>query len=234
MNYISHLTAVIEKLSKDPDLNPSHVSLYLGLFYLWNINRFRNPLSVTRSEVMTVSKIGSKTTYHKCLSELDEKKYLRYHPSHNPMKGSLIDMVIFGTTSRTSTGTTTGTSTVQVLVPSINSNKQNKHSNGINMNGDNQKIATSSDKSKNKFCPPVLDEVKAFFTSKGNNQTEAEKFFNHFESNGWLVGGKTKMKNWHAAARNWMLNAQKFSQTLRPPKSDHLNAEQDKDYSIPL
>lgn len=230
MNYISHLTAVIEKLSKDPDLNPSHVSLYLGLFYLWNMNRFRNPLSVTRSEVMTVSKIGSKTTYHKCLSELDEKKYLKYHPSHNPMKGSLIDMVIFGTTTRT----TSGTSTVQVLVPSINSNKQNKQLNRINMNGDNQKIATSSEKSKDKFCPPDLDEVKTFFGSKESSNTEAEKFYNHFESNGWLVGGKTKMKNWQAAARNWMLNAQKFSQTLRPPKSDHLHADQDKDYSIPL
>ena len=234
MNYISHLTAVIEKLSKDPDLNPSHVSLYLGLFYLWNMNRFRNPLSVTRSEVMTVSKIGSKTTYHKCLSELDEKKYLKYHPSHNPMKGSLIDMVIFGTTTRTTSGTTGGTSTVQVLVPSINSNKQNKQLNRINMNVDNQKIATSSEKSKDKFCPPDLDEVKSFFGSKGISNTEAEKFYNHFESNGWLVGGKTKMKNWQAAARNWMLNAQKFSQTLRPPKSDHLHAEQDKDYSIPL
>jgi hypothetical protein len=234
MNYISHLTAVIEKLSKDPDLNPSHVSLYLGLFYLWNMNRFRNPLSVTRSEVMTVSKIGSKTTYHRCLSDLDEKKYLKYHPSHNPMKGSLIDMVIYGTTTRTTSGTTSGTSTVQVLVPSINSNKQNKHSNRINMNGDNQKIATSSEKAKNNFSPPDLDEVKLFFKSKESNEIEANKFFNHFESNGWLVGGKTKMKNWHAAARNWLLNAQKFSQNLRPPKSDHLHAEQDKDYSIPL
>lgn len=102
------------------------------------------------------------------------------------------------------------------------------------MNGDNQKIATSSEKSKDKFCPPDLDEVKSFFGSKGSSNTEAEKFYNHFESNGWLVGGKTKMKNWQAAARNWMLNAQKFSQTLRPPKSDHLHAEQDKDYSIPL
>jgi hypothetical protein len=145
------------------------------------------------------------------------------------MKGSLIDMVIFGTTTRTSSGTTSGTSTVQVLVPSINSNKQNKHSNRINMSGDNQKIATSSEKAKNNFSPPDLDEVKSFFKSK-----ESNKFFNHFESNGWLVGGKTKMKNWHAAARNWLLNAQKFSQNLRPPKSDYLHAEQDKDYSIPL
>ncbi|MCW3808159.1 hypothetical protein, partial [Plebeiibacterium marinum] len=33
---------------------------------------------------------------------------------------------------------------------------------------------------------------------------------NYYESVGWLVGGKTKMKDWKAAARNWMLNVEKF------------------------
>ena len=30
----------------------------------------------------------------------------------------------------------------------------------------------------------------------------AEKFFNHYESNGWYVG-KNKMKDWKAAVRGW-------------------------------
>ena len=124
MNYITHLTTVIDEFTKDNELNPSDISLYLALFYLWNINRFKNPLSVNRSEVMSVSKIGSKSTYHKCLKKLHEKKYIVYNPSHNPMKGSLIDLTIFGTSSGTTTGTTSGTGTEQVvgqaLVPSIN------------------------------------------------------------------------------------------------------------------
>lgn len=29
-------------------------------------------------------------------------------------------------------------------------------------------------------------------------------FWDYYESNGWKVGGKTPMKNWHAAARRWI------------------------------
>ena len=43
----------------------------------------------------------------------------------------------------------------------------------------------------------------AYFKELGDPK-EAEKFFDHFEANGWKVGGKTPMKDWKAAARNWM------------------------------
>lgn len=64
-------------------------------------------------------------------------------------------------------------------------------------------------------------------------KSEAQKFFNYFESNGWLVGGKTKMKNWNAAARNWILNSQKWNSS-EAKQSGNLHTNQDKDYSIPL
>mgnify|MGYP006154181031 CR=1 FL=1 len=85
------------------------------------------------------------------------------------------------------------------------------------------------------FISPSLDEVKAFFKEKNKTDLEAEKFFNHFESNGWLVGGKSKMKNWQAAARNWILNSEKFANSSKgPPKPGNLNVNQNKDYSVPL
>ncbi len=34
--------------------------------------------------------------------------------------------------------------------------------------------------------------------SERSPEIEAKKFFNHFESNGWKVGGKSPMKNWQA------------------------------------
>lgn len=58
---------------------------------------------------------------------------------------------------------------------------------------------------------PTLEELAAYFTEKGNQSSESEKFYNYFESNGWLVGGKTPMKNWKAAANNWILNSIKFT-----------------------
>ena len=65
MNYIAHLTAVMERIAQDERLNPSHVSLYLALFQFWNMNRFKNPISIHREDTMRLSKIGSKNTYHK-------------------------------------------------------------------------------------------------------------------------------------------------------------------------
>jgi hypothetical protein len=227
MNYITHLTAVIDEFTRDDELNPSDISLYLALFYLWNINRFKNPLSVNRSEVMSVSKIGSKSTYHKCLKKLHEKKYIAYHPSHNPMKGSLIDLTIFGTTTGTTSGTTSGTSTVQVvgqvLVPSINN---------LNI------INNTNNKKNTSFYKPSMEEVKDFFKKSPvteHAEVEAEKYFNYYSSKGWVVGNKSPMKDWKAAARNWKLNANKFqTANNQKPSSSHLHVEQNKDYNIPL
>lgn len=84
---------------------------------------------------------------------------------------------------------------------------------------------------------PNLEQVKEFFNEKNKSDLEAEKFFNHFESNGWLVGGKTKMKNWQAAARNWILNSEKFNGHILTKVSsgaDRLLVETNKNYDIPL
>ena len=97
MNYIRHLTAFFERVAIDQRLNPTHISLYMALFQIWNINRFINPISISRSEMMRLSKIYSNATYHKCIRELHEYSYLQYLPSYNPFKGSLIYLFIFET-----------------------------------------------------------------------------------------------------------------------------------------
>ena len=88
MNYIKHLTGFFDKVVKDRTLNPTHVSVYMALFQFWNCNRFINPVSISRDEVMRISKISSKATYHKCLKNLHALGYINYEPSYNPFKGS--------------------------------------------------------------------------------------------------------------------------------------------------
>jgi hypothetical protein len=95
MNHSQHLNVFFDRIVHDPTLNPTHISLYIVLFHLWDINRFLNPISITRDEVMHISKICSKTTYHKCMRELDDKGYVKYQPSFNPYKGSLVFLVDF-------------------------------------------------------------------------------------------------------------------------------------------
>jgi hypothetical protein len=79
--------------------------------------------------------------------------------------------------------------------------------------------------------PPSLDQVKIFFKIQEYPELEAHKFYNHFQSNGWKVGGKSPMKDWHAAARNWMLNFNKFNPPMKS-NSTHLNKS--KNYGEPL
>ncbi len=86
----------------------------------------------------------------------------------------------------------------------------------------------------NEKIPPVWEEVLPFFKEKNNSEIEAEKFYNHFQSNGWLVGGKSKMKDWKAAARNWMLNANKFQPKSNIPQPNHLQTSNYKNYTEPL
>ncbi|MCB0447475.1 MAG: hypothetical protein KDD03_08180, partial [Gelidibacter sp.] len=88
VNYIKHLNNVFFQFSKDSRLNPTHISLYVALFQLWNTNFFKDEFFINREEVMAFSKIGSKSTYHRCIKELDHWHYLLYTPSHNPFRGS--------------------------------------------------------------------------------------------------------------------------------------------------
>ena len=97
MNYIKHLAGFFDRVASDERLNPTHVSMYVSLFQFWNASRFQNPISISRNELMKVSKISAKATYHKCMKELNDFGYLKYMPSYNPFKGSLVHLFNFQT-----------------------------------------------------------------------------------------------------------------------------------------
>ncbi len=97
MNYVRHLNAFFSFIRSDGRLTSSHVSLYMALFQYWNFNRFQNPFPVYRDNIMNLSKIGSKNTYHKCVKELHEAKYIYYQPSPSrflPVRISVIRLDI--------------------------------------------------------------------------------------------------------------------------------------------
>lgn len=92
MNYIRHLNAFFAVVRHDNRLTTSHISLYMALFQYWNFNRFQNPFTVYRNDIMRLSKIGSKNTYHKCMRELHQARYIFHHPSatkYQPVKISM-------------------------------------------------------------------------------------------------------------------------------------------------
>ena len=111
----------------------------------------------------------------------------------------------------------------------INSNKRKGESHSPPRSPSSKKKSKSK---KKKFIPPKLEETKAFFQEQQSTIQNAEMFQNHFESNGWLVGGKTKMKDWKAAARNWIMRSEEFQKNKNPKNRLHTN--EDKAYDIPL
>jgi hypothetical protein len=330
MNYIKHLTGFFDKVAKDKLLNPTHVSLYIALFQFWNINRFRNPISISRHEIMRISKISSLATYHRCLKLLDSHGYIKYEPSFNPYKGSHVHLFNFSDelkptprSERTATSNfeppieqvvnklETGNETAiehvseQALVPSINNTNNTNFlndSNGLNLGEQAKKIEDeipdflkrnaqekekSSEKKEKEEMPediaqlnptssnpafadysaertanrqqkscakkekpeqfdesihrsenlqqnPTIQEVHTYFREQSYPDLEASKFFNYFTSIGWLVGGKTPMADWQSAARNWMINAPKFTTNERTDRTKSLDTSAGKDYSEPL
>lgn len=278
MNYIKHLTGFFEKVSTDFDLNPTHISLYMAIFQLWNLNRFQNPIGISRDELMRISKIASYATYHKCIRELDERNFVKYKPSYNPFKGSTLEVINLDFYTKPIPKKEIKKLKIQQKIKQVNEQAiaqvveqdveqvLNKHctstellpyinnTNSLNMvNGEIQKnkdhkddfLVENEQNTKKKLrekkgaepgekIPPVWEVVLPFFKEKNNSEIEAQKFYNHFQSNGWLVGGKSKMKDWKAAARNWMLNANKFQPKSNLPQPNHLQISNNKNYAEPL
>ena len=62
-----------------------------------------------------------------------------------------------------------------------------------------------------RFTPPSEDEAINYFDEQGSSAAEAKSFLDFYAANGWKVGGRATMKNWQAAARNWIRRAGQYS-----------------------
>jgi DNA-binding transcriptional MerR regulator len=72
-----------------------------------------------------------------------------------------------------------------------------------NQQATNKQLTTNKNEKKERmlFIVPSLQEVSAYCQERNNN-VDSQKFFNFYESKGWMVG-KNKMKDWKAAVRTW-------------------------------
>jgi hypothetical protein len=275
MNYIKHLSGFFEKVVREYDFNPTHISLYIAMFQAWNQNRFANPISISRDDLMRISKISSKATYHKCVKDLVDKGYIIYNPSFNPYRSSTVEIINLEIYTKPLTRKLTQqlknehaieqvaekdlnehcTSTEQVYIETNISNNTNIENDINSKKIEIQKLNFQPDftephKPKKKLrekkrynpndIPPEIEDVKNYFREKSIDSNEAERFFNYYASKGWLVGGKSKMKDWRASANNWIINLDKFNPkaakpgTTSEPKPNHLQTQNQKDYGEPL
>lgn len=82
-----------------------------------------------------------------------------------------------------------------------------------------EEVVTPADEERrsNRFRKPTIDGIVAY-CSENDFKLDAPRFYDYYESNGWRVG-KTPMKDWQAAIRNWVRNEQN-KYPLLPPKPE--------------
>lgn len=249
MNYIKLLNAAFEKFFLDDRLNPTHISLYMALFQEWNSSRFSDEFNVNRRDLMLASKIGSKSNYHRCVTDLHSWGYLCYFPSNSPYKGSKIKMCILDTTDEPVMGHYSPT--LEQLAERYRPKNepvtgqyhpileqvagQYRPTTGLTLGStiNNNKQVNNK---KEKDWQAVFD----FFIEKGFNADEGKKFFDYYETRNWQTSDGKDIRDWRALALNWMdrtvLFALENSPNIKQPSQikDNLRTTKNKNYGQPL
>ena len=247
MNYIKLLNAVFEKFFLDDRLNPPHISLYMALFLEWNNSRFATDFYVNRTELMKASKIRSKSSYHRCVTDLDSWHYLSYFPSKSPYKGSKIKMSVLYTDDEANMGQY---SPILEQVAELYSPKKKPtlgHKSPISEDyspileqvaglyspnnepdlghyspttGLKMGSVINNTKQVNTIKQPKgWQAVFNFFIEKGFNADEGKKFFEYYQNRNWKTSDGKAIRDWRALATNWMDRTAVYSEANKPNKN---------------
>ncbi|WP_296046719.1 hypothetical protein [uncultured Gemmiger sp.] len=84
-----------------------------------------------------------------------------------------------------------------------------------------------------RFTPPSEDDAIAYFCEQGSSAVEAKSFIDYFTANGLKIGGRASMKDWQAAARNWIRRSGQYNRpqtrnTTQESPSDTLSRVADR------
>jgi len=255
-NYILHLNAFFAHSLRDPRLKSNHISLYIALFYFWNLYHFRNPFMIYREQVMRVCKIRSRNTYTQCLKWLHVCGYIDYQPAGVLYQPSMVSIhslmgIAFRSQQRgtknntmgrkkndtrsaknndTHTGikndTGDGVKNNTVSVSNLIHNYNNKQ---INYETESKQARTQKKLFSNEKKEQALEVVTAWFSERGQTAQEARKFFYHYEAINWTLSGQ-RITDWQAAAFKWLENVPPASKG----KPGTLHTVTNKNYNKPL
>jgi len=79
----------LQKAANDERLLPSHISLFMAMFY-YSPSEAGEAFQVCRRKLMKFSRIKSIATYHNCIKQLKEYGYIDYFPSYDPYRASSV------------------------------------------------------------------------------------------------------------------------------------------------
>lgn len=90
MDNTNHLFNFFKRIQADPRISATHIGIFSALIYYKEKHNFGPQFSAFSWEIMTLAKISSSSTYHKCILELNEYGHLSYKPSFNKRIASTI------------------------------------------------------------------------------------------------------------------------------------------------
>jgi len=92
MKLAQQVECFLRKAANDDRLLPSHISLYMAMFY-YSPDKPGDHFQISRKKLMRFSRIKSIATYHKCIKELVAYGYVNYQPSFDPYRASSAALV---------------------------------------------------------------------------------------------------------------------------------------------
>lgn len=107
-----------------------------------------------------------------------------------------------------------GTLAIPDITPIYNKDYNKSNSIEGESKATQQASVTPLPSSSKRFIKPSLEELEKEFNKLlgGNGTTEAKKFFDHYETVGWVVGkNKTPMKSWISAVSQWCSRTQEWN-----------------------
>lgn len=188
MNYLQQINSFNDWLILNPTVTSDDIVLWYALMNLNNISGWQKEFTVAISTIIDRTRLSRSAIYR------SRNRLVQLGRINTKERGgnqcSIYEVIPFpvshmgthyGTQPGTQFGTQAGTQS-----GTINKVKETKVNSSTSV----------------LFAIPEKLVVKDFFI-KNHYPHEFEKFYDYYESNGWRVG-RNKMKDWEAAARNWI------------------------------
>lgn len=188
-------------------VRPAHVAVYF--FAIEHCNRlgWKEKFGFPTTMAMEAIGIKSYTTYKQIFDDLVKWDFFTIvERSRNQFSSNIIALSKFNKATAKATSKARDNALVNhsVKQPCITSESTSQSTVSINkpLTTNHKPQTTNSVKEHTpRFISPTIEEIKTYCL-QNNKNVDAERFFNFYESKGWMVG-KSKMKNWHAALANW-------------------------------
>lgn len=156
---------------------------------------FRRPLNTVRLALKTFEKFGMIEIINDTITIPNWEKHQKLDALEASREATKTRVARYREKQKmlVDSGNVTGNVTVTV------SNADREEENRVDKSREEESIG---DTKRKRFVKPTLDELNAYALEIDYN-LNAEAFLDYYDANGWKIGGKSPMKNWKAAVRQW-------------------------------